>query len=123
MEALAEGLRAVYTERERIIGVLSFSQGHNAAATLAAILPLLDSVILTAFDVETDYGNKRAQDPATVAKLVRKLNPSISVFLEPDPSRALEMARRTAGAKDMICVTGSIFLVGEIRKYLTLSPE
>jgi dihydrofolate synthase/folylpolyglutamate synthase len=123
MEALAEGLRTLYTDRESVIGVLSFSQGHNAAATLAAILPLLDRVILTEFDVETDYGNKRAQDPATVAKLVRKLNPSISVFLEPDPSRALEMARRTAGAKDMICVTGSIFLVGEIRKYLTLSPE
>jgi dihydrofolate synthase / folylpolyglutamate synthase len=123
MEALAEGLRALYTDRERVIGVMSFSQGHNATATLAAILPLLDTVILTEFDVETDYGNKRAQEPAAVAKLVRKLNPSIHVFLEPDPSRALEMARKTAGAKDMICVTGSIFLVGEIRKYLTLSPE
>jgi len=123
MEALAEGLRALYTDRERVIGVLAFSQGHNAEATLASILPLLDTVILTEFDVVTDYGNKRAQDPATVTKLVRKLNPFIPVFLEPDPSRALGMARGMAGAKDMICVTGSIFLVGEIRKHLSLSPE
>jgi len=58
-----------------------------------------------------------------VAVLVRSLNPSIPVFLERDPVRAIEMARRTAGAKDMICVTGSIFLVGEIRKYLTFPSE
>lgn len=123
MEALAEGLRALYTDRERVIGVLSFSQGHNAAATLASILPLLDTVILTEFDVVTDYGNKRAQDPSIVAKLVQELSPSIPVFLEPDPARALKMARRMAGVKDMICVTGSIFLVGEIRKQLCLYPK
>ena len=52
---------------------MSFSQGHNAEVTLAAILPLLDTVILTEFNVETDYGNKRAQDPNAVAVLVRKL--------------------------------------------------
>ena len=123
MDALAEGLRALYTDRERVIGVMSFSQGHNAEVTLAAILPLLDTVILTEFDVETDYGNKRAQDPNAVAVLVRKLNPSIQLFLELDPTRAIEIARRLAGVRDMICVTGSIFLVGEIRKYLTISRE
>ena len=122
MEALAEGLRALYTGRERVIGVLSFSQGHNAGATLASILPLLDTVILTEFDVETDYGNKRAQDPNAVAVIVRKLNPAVPLYLESDPTRALEMACSLAGAKDMICVTGSIFLVGEIRKHLSLSP-
>ena len=123
MDALAEGLRALYTDRERVIGVMSFSQGHNAEVTLAAILPLLDTVILTEFDVETDYGNKRAQDPNAVAVLVRKLNPSIQLFLELDPTRAIEIPRRLAGVRDMICVTGSIFLVGEIRKYLTISRE
>ena len=123
MEALAEGLRVLYSEREKVIGVLSFSQGHNAEATLTSILPLLDKVILTEFDAETDYGNKRAQDPNAVAMLIRKLNPFIPLFIDSDPTRALEMARRLAGAKDMICVTGSIFLVGEIRKYLSISAE
>ncbi len=123
MEALAEGLRALYTDRERVIGVLSFSQGPQCRGYAGSyICHLLDTVILTEFDVVTDYGNKRAQDPNAVAVLVRGTQPFHPMcFLNWIRLRAIEMARRLAGAKDMICVTGSIFLVGEIRKYLTLS--
>jgi folylpolyglutamate synthase/dihydropteroate synthase len=37
------------------------------------------------------------------------------VTLEPDPQRALDLALDDARSKDLICVTGSMFLVGALR--------
>ncbi len=119
MEALAEGLRALYAEKRRIIAVLSFSKGHDALSSLVSLAPLLDAAVLTEFTAETDYGNKRAQDRREVAAALRSLNPGVQTFLEPDPVQAIQMAQSMAGPHDLICVTGSIFLVGQIRHFLT----
>jgi dihydrofolate synthase/folylpolyglutamate synthase len=37
----------------------------------------------------------------------------------PSPAAAWEEARRMAGPDDLICVTGSVFLAGEMRPLLT----
>ena len=121
MEALAEGLRTLFAEKKHIIGVLSFSKGHDVRATLTPMLPFLHTAILTEFNIETDYGNKRAQAPEEVAALVRELNADIHLFLEPNPTLAIEMALGLAEANDLVCVSGSIYLVGQVRKYFASS--
>ena len=119
MSAFAEGLRTLFSTKRRKIGILSFSKGHDASATLGFITPLLDCAILTEFSAETDYGNKRAHDHREVAALIKEINPAMQLVLEPDPVLAVAIAREMAGAEDLICVTGSIFLVGQIREYLS----
>ncbi len=123
MKALSSGLRALFAERERVVGVLSFSKGHDAHDSLVSLAPLLNTAILTEFSAETDYGNKRAQDPQEIALALSQINPNIQIILEPDPILAIEMARRIAKPEDLICVTGSIFLVGQVRKYLSSTAE
>lgn len=118
MEALTAGLRALFSEKSRRIGVLSFSKGHDALASLAPLAALLDTAILTEFSAETDYGNKRAQDREEVAAILRGVNPQVEIFLEPDPTKAIDAARGMAAPGDLIVVTGSIFLVGQIREHL-----
>lgn len=123
MEALSAGLRAFYGNKNQVVGVLAFSLGHSAADSLTSLSPLLDTIVLTEFNVETDYGNKRAQDVHTLAQIVAQQNPSARVYLQPDPLQAVDLARSLAGADDLICITGSIFLVGQVRDYLTVAAN
>ena len=120
MQAFVEGIQDLFTSKLRIIGVLAFSTGHDLQATLSPLASILDTTILTEFNAETDYGNKRAQNPDEVSETLRTLNPAIHLFCESDPILALGLAQNMAGPDDLICVTGSIFLVGQIRHFLTI---
>jgi dihydrofolate synthase / folylpolyglutamate synthase len=120
MEAFCAGLRTLFPNKDRLVGVLSFSLGHDVQDTLLPLAPLLDTAILTGFTAETDYGNKRAQDPQQVAVILSKMNPGIKIIIEPDPINAIQRALHMRQPNDLICVTGSIFLVGQIRQSLSL---
>jgi folylpolyglutamate synthase/dihydropteroate synthase len=38
------------------------------------------------------------------------------VLVEPDVRRAVERARRLAGVRGLVCVTGSLYMVGQARE-------
>jgi dihydrofolate synthase/folylpolyglutamate synthase len=82
-----------------------------------AILPTVDEVIVTQANMA------RA---ATVEELCSSLGErSDSVHVAPHPADALVLARRLVSPDDLICVTGSLMLVGEIKALLRgcgLSP-
>ncbi len=71
-----------------------------------------DELILTRF-----VNNPRAVPPEELQKLC---DPTIHdrVILAPDPATALAAARQRATPNDLICVTGSFFLAGEVRDLL-----
>jgi len=117
MAALAEALHSLFPGR-RLIGVLAFSQGHDALLTLSKIGPLLHTAIFTSFNAMTDYGSRYALPAGDLVVSVNRDFPSIECHIELDPFRAIEMARKVAAAQDVICVTGSIFLVGQVRPVL-----
>ncbi len=117
MTALAEALASLYPGR-RITAVLAFKQGHDLEATLAAILPRLRRVFLTRFDSDTDYGPGQSLDPVAVAALCARLRPDLEQHVVADPHCALQRALEMAGRSDLVCVTGSLYLVGTVRPYL-----
>jgi dihydrofolate synthase/folylpolyglutamate synthase len=45
------------------------------------------------------------------------------VILEPDPARAIEVALSEAGPDDLVCVTGSLYLVGQAKAILRSTGE
>ena len=114
MAALVEALRSLFPGR-KITGVLAFSQGHDAAATLSLLAPLLNTAILTSFTVNGDYGNRQAQPPQDLTSLLSERFPLVKWYIELDPLRAVELDRSMTNPQDLICVTGSIFLVGQVR--------
>jgi dihydrofolate synthase/folylpolyglutamate synthase len=61
-------------------------------------------------------GTFKESDPAEVADIFRSLNSS--TFLEKDPTRALELARKLSEGRRPVLVTGSFYMVGEIRRLL-----
>jgi len=56
----------------------------------------------------------RAAAPETVRNLAGHLNPNL--VIEPAPEAALAAALGAAARRDVIFVTGSLFLVGDIKR-------
>jgi dihydrofolate synthase/folylpolyglutamate synthase len=81
----------------------------KAVAEMADLLfPLAAGVVLTR------PRQKRAATPQALAEITSHLNPCV---MERDDSRAaLEAARELAGPDGLVVVTGSLYLVGEIRQ-------
>ncbi|MBN1938229.1 MAG: bifunctional folylpolyglutamate synthase/dihydrofolate synthase [Candidatus Aminicenantes bacterium] len=81
----------------------------KALARVAGILfPRASRIVLTAIPYP------RAALPKEVLAATRRFSGRIAV--EPDPAEALRLARRMAGPAGTVVVTGSLFLVGEMKK-------
>ncbi len=73
-----------------------------------------------AYYVLTQASNPRAASPQTL--LTRGgATPNINAKLAEDVAAALNVARGLAGPKDLICVTGSLFVVADARRALGLA--
>ena len=88
-----------------VLGVL---EDKDAAGMLAALLPRVERAWFTA------PPNGRALSPAALQSLARQLGFDASAC-EPQPSRALALARDWAAEHDgAVLATGSVYLVGDL---------
>jgi len=101
----------------RVVMVLGMMRDKDRRSVLSLFLPLADELILT---------QARHPRAATVQELRACLPDEMpSVHEVPAPMEALALARRLAAPTDLICVTGSLMLVGELKASLgrcELSP-
>jgi dihydrofolate synthase/folylpolyglutamate synthase len=108
-EALAAALRETFGRR-KIRFVLGLMADKDARAVIKPLLPLASAV------EATWPHSARALAPASLARLVR----GVPVRTHDDVGTAIVAARRDASAREVICVTGSLALVGEAREFLGL---
>ncbi len=116
---LAEYLAAWRRSRPaaRIILIVGMMRDKHPREFLAPLLPLVDALILTQADLP------RASTGSELRALLGDHAPS--ALVAPTPADALASAKRSAAPTDLICVTGSLMLVGEIKALLrgcSLSP-
>jgi dihydrofolate synthase/folylpolyglutamate synthase len=89
------------------------AMGDKNIPEIAGVLfPRAEYLILTAID------NSRSAPPEDLLKLVPAAFPKDNVFLTQTSIEALETARKITGKEGVVCVTGSLYLVGEIQKIL-----
>ena len=116
----ASALRAALERHfpaRRFVFVVAISQEKDAGGMLAAWRGLPAQFIFTTFDVTH---RKSRYSRALVNAAESAGLPSRGVD---DPVEALALARRIAGADDLVVVTGSTFLVGTLRRwFLDNSP-
>ena len=67
----------------------------------------------------TQPANARAADIEVLREIATCVRRSPNIFSE--PARAIELARRKTSPAGLICVTGSLYLIGELRPLLVLS--
>ena len=106
---LAEFLDRLEHPADLLFGVLA---DKDYADMLALLVPHARNIVLTT------PPSPRAKDPAELASL---LGTRDGVLVEADPTRALE--RALALGSEILVVCGSIYLVGEIRKWLLYEPS
>jgi dihydrofolate synthase / folylpolyglutamate synthase len=91
----------------KLIFIVAMMRDKNIEAFFAELLPLADVIIGTQID------HFRS---ATVDELIDRLpTGGPPMYRTATPSEAVALANRMADSRDMVCVTGSLFLVGAVK--------
>ena len=102
---LRQALEHHYTF-DRLCLIFGATEGKDVDGMLSELLPL------AAHTIATISTHPRASAPADIAALAAGLG--CTVETSPDISEAVKTAWRWAASGDLICVTGSIFVVGDL---------
>jgi dihydrofolate synthase/folylpolyglutamate synthase len=94
-----------YLDFERAILVMGASGDKNIEAVIAELAPVFDEVIITR------SRHPRAMAPALLAAEFSRHNKKARIA--DDVPAALSQALAMAGEKDLVCLAGSLFIVGE----------
>lgn len=100
----------------RLLLILGMSHDKQLDAILAALVPHAQQLILTRSRHPRAYS-----DLDKLAAAAQPYLASGTPALTPDIPEALELARSMAHPDDLICVTGSLFVVGAARQALGLA--
>ena len=115
MIMLAKALKEDFTYGQLLL-ILGVLKDKDINMMISSIVPLADLVIVT------QSKNPRAYDPLLLKEKIEKLDAAKKVCVEATVPQAIDHARQIAKKKDLICISGSLFTVGEARQYL-LSSE
>lgn len=112
-EKLAAAL-AAELRYERLVLVLGTSRDKDIGAIAAALVPQAAALVLTR------SGHPRAMD---IDRMLAAVEPYTRgpVTLAPDVAAGIAAARGLAGPRDLICVTGSLFVAAAAREALGLA--
>lgn len=114
-EALAEALKTSYTYGKLHFMVGMLSTKHHTAF-FEHILPIADTLIVT----EPDWFKK--MDAAMLAEQAEKVmgnsDRKPQVVVEPDWKKALEQLKAAAGPDDLAVVTGTLYMISDVRSWL-----
>jgi dihydrofolate synthase/folylpolyglutamate synthase len=109
--ALAKYLRSVKTGSRRLILVVGVMKDKDIGSILDQLIPVSNEVIITKADYHRSAG----------AELVKSFikSGSIPIRIEEKINDAIALAKSIANTDDIICVTGSLFVVGEAKACLS----
>ncbi len=100
---------------EHLILVVGILADKDARHMLELLLPLASTVVVT------QSREERAMPVRKLAAMVKEMGHDCVVV--EDIAEAVKFARTLAAVSDMVCVTGSLYTVGEARNSLGLHPE
>jgi dihydrofolate synthase / folylpolyglutamate synthase len=101
-----------YLQYDSLIVVFGCAADKDIEPMLRAISMAADKVIFTRAS-----GNQRAASPESLAKGYRQIDDKPAMVAE-TLTQALEMAKRSSASGDVVCITGSFYLVGEFKQWL-----
>jgi dihydrofolate synthase/folylpolyglutamate synthase len=112
-EALVNTLRECFPVPGRKRVVFAVSSDKQFAEILRVLAGYFNHFHLT------KYGNNpRCVPPGKLAAVLSAVAPGVPFTTHATSFDALNAARAAAGADDLVCVTGSVFLAGELRPVL-----
>jgi dihydrofolate synthase / folylpolyglutamate synthase len=110
-EALVRTLLTSFPACRRLL-VFAGSSDKDLAGMFRSLAPHFAHAFLTPY-----LGSARSTPPEQLAALLRAAGGPAATLCQ-SPAAAWQCARQMAGPDDLICVTGSVFLAGEMRPLL-----
>lgn len=111
VHALVKAIGA-HIRYDSMVVVFGCAEDKDVRSMLARIALGADKIIFT-----RSASNARAADPRELQRRFAELSGKMTQVAKTLPD-ALNLAARAVGRDDLICVTGSFYLVGEAKKYL-----
>lgn len=111
---LCRALKEDFSYR-RLILIFGVLRDKNFPLMLKKLVPLADMVIITKPETE------RAVPPSALIELAKLYCEHVEVVAE--THQALQRAMAVAAKEDLICVAGSLYLIGEIKKAFPAMPR
>jgi dihydrofolate synthase/folylpolyglutamate synthase len=113
--ALVETLRSSFPPRRRWL-VFAGSNDKDLAGMFRVLAPHFSRAFLTRYS-----DNPRSVPPEQLAEVI-PADAGLPVTLCATPAEAYHAARSQAGPDDLVCITGSVYLAGELRPLLVDAP-
>jgi len=113
MKILRESIKENFSFKKLVL-VIGLSSDKDIKGVLKEIACISDDLILTR------TGNPREADPEQMAVIAKRFSQNNPMVIE-DIDEALKEAKMIAKKDDLICITGSFFLAGKVKKILNLT--
>lgn len=97
---------------KRLHLVLGFAENKNYKIALKKLLHISNNLYITRFMV----GIRKSAELKKLYQASKNINPRLPIIIYNDPHQALTSALKSAKKDDLVLVTGSFFLTGELRK-------
>lgn len=117
VKALMSSLKKMFPGKKFPV-VIAIKKDKNYRRMIDLILPISSEFVVTEFTKITDTGNKLARSSREIADYISKQNPRIKITIASNARQAFFAMKTIAGSH--ILITGSLYLVGEIRELLNL---
>lgn len=114
MKALAAALKSEFPQ-QKIVFIVAVKKTKDVKGMMRCIAPIAKKFFITRFRAQTDMGGGASMEPKEIAKAIRIWNKTVPIQITPNSRRTLKTAQAQTNTHDIICVTGSLYLVGEIR--------
>jgi len=108
VEALTHTIAESFSAARRVL-VFGTTQDKDIAGMLACLLRFFDEVVFT------QYSNNPRAVPAEQLRAAAQAITGRQYPVYPRPEQAWHFARSAAGPDDLICITGSFYLAGQMR--------
>lgn len=114
-------LHLIRQRGSRVRLVLGFSSDKNIPAMLRRLAAL--SPVSVACTRQTANAFRKVAPPGDIAKQMRRLAPDADIRIFLDPKEAFRWSKKKMTPWDVLLVTGSIFLSGQLRGRVTRRPR
>jgi len=111
MESLCNSIRNDFYFNKLIV-ILGILSDKDIPSMLSIIIPLANVIITTKSNIS------RACEPFALKEMITKLDKKKEVIIKEKIIDAIEFAKTIAEESDIICITGSLYIVGRARDYL-----
>ncbi|OGG07046.1 hypothetical protein A3D05_02020 [Candidatus Gottesmanbacteria bacterium RIFCSPHIGHO2_02_FULL_40_24] len=114
IRALVNAFNDIWANRKATV-VLAIKEGKNAFEMIYNLLPISQKIIITQYKIMTEQGEITSYNTGIIEEKIRKINKKIPIISITDTEKAVKSAIKKAERRDIILITGSLYLVGLVR--------